>query len=330
MNTLRASGATSESMLTTLTPFCGGLLERRGDRVRVVAGDDDRVRLLLDGGVDERDLRRGAGVGRAEMRFEPPSSFIASSTPECSNSSYGLPSCFGIETVLRPCLELGARDRRRSTSRTALRRAARRRSSSFVSPQAATASTRPARARRTAHAARGRASTSWTLLRVLDVERRRRASVTRRARFGPSTEPTRRAPVTIWIQYDEMDSLSSSAFWMPPSSSSARMTPTIVPRPPKIETPPSSTAVIAVSSKPWPTFAAAVELRSVMTMPASAATAPETHEEDQLDPLDAQAGEVRRLLVGADRVDRAPERRRVQHHAEGDGEDRRTARSCSG
>ena len=45
------------------------------------------------------------------------------------------------------------------------------------------------------------------------------------------------------------------------------MTPTIVPRPPKIDTPPSSTAVIAVSSKPWPTFAAAVELRSEITMP---------------------------------------------------------------
>ena len=44
-----------------------------------------------------------ASVG-PEMRFEPPSSFSASSTPECSNSSYGLPSCFGIETVLRPFL----------------------------------------------------------------------------------------------------------------------------------------------------------------------------------------------------------------------------------
>ena len=53
------------------------------------------------------------------------------------------------------------------------------------------------------------------------------------------------------------------------------MTPTIVPRPPKIETPPSSTAVIAVSSKPMPTFAAAVELRSEITMPASAATVPD-------------------------------------------------------
>ena len=53
------------------------------------------------------------------------------------------------------------------------------------------------------------------------------------------------------------------------------MTPTIVPRPPKIETPPSSTAVIAVNSKPMPTLAAAVELRSEITMPASAATVPD-------------------------------------------------------
>ena len=83
-------------------------------------------------------------------------------------------------------------------------------------------------------------------------------------------------PVTIWIQYDEIDSLSVSAFWIPPSRSSARITPPIVPRPPKIETPPSSTAVTAVSSKPWPTLRRAVELRSEMTTPASAATAPES------------------------------------------------------
>ena len=84
---------------------------------------------------------------------------------------------------------------------------------------------------------------------VMDVTRRR-ASATRRATLGPRTEPTSRAPVTIWIQYDEIDSLSSIAFWMPPSRNSARMTPAIVPRPPKIETPPSSTAVTAVSSNP--------------------------------------------------------------------------------
>src|SRR3954452_6753924 len=42
-----------------------------------------------------------ASVGPVIL-FEPPSSFMASSMPECSNSSYGLPSCLGIETVLRP------------------------------------------------------------------------------------------------------------------------------------------------------------------------------------------------------------------------------------
>ena len=34
--------------------------------------------------------------------------------------------------------------------------------------------------------------------------------------------------------------------------------------------------MIAVSSKPWPTLAAAVELRSEMTMPASAAIVPDS------------------------------------------------------
>ena len=70
-----------------------------------------------------------------------------------------------------------------------------------------------------------------------------------------------------------------------------------------------------VSSKPWPTFAAAVELRSEMTTPASAGDRARQREQDQLDALDAQAREVRRLLVGADREDRAAERRRVQQHA---------------
>ena len=54
------------------------------------------------------------------------------------------------------------------------------------------------------------------------------------------------------------------------------MTPTIVPRPPKIDTPPSRTAVIAVNSKPMPTLAAAVELRREITIPASAATVPDS------------------------------------------------------
>ena len=40
------------------------------------------------------------------------------------------------------------------------------------------------------------------------------------------------------------------------------------------------------------------------------------HEEPELDPLDAHAGEVRGLLVGAHREDRAPDPGAVQHDAE--------------
>src|SRR3954469_14443882 len=47
-----------------LDPSLRGLLERRGDGVRVVAGADDRVRLLLGDRVDDGHLRGRAGVRR--------------------------------------------------------------------------------------------------------------------------------------------------------------------------------------------------------------------------------------------------------------------------
>ena len=288
--------------------------------------------LYCDGGVDDRDLRRRAGVGRARDAVRAAELLSASSTPECSNSSYGLPSCFGIETVLRPVL-IWRWDRRcRSDVSTMPLADELSAASSLVSHRRRARAARPAGER---GEQRTRACADVIELQDppqgVDVERRRRASATRRARFGPSTEPTRRSPVTIWIQYDEIDSLSSSAFWMPPSSSSARMTP-------------DDRAAAAEdrdaaeqhrgdrrsARSPGRRSRRAVELRSVMTMPASAATAPETREQDQLDPLDAQARRSTRLLVGPDRVDRAPERRRVQQHAEADGEHRRTAPSCWG
>src|SRR3954453_7690104 len=49
----------------------GRLLERRGDGVGVVAGDDDRVGLLLHRRVDDRDLRGRTGVGRARDAVGP-------------------------------------------------------------------------------------------------------------------------------------------------------------------------------------------------------------------------------------------------------------------
>ncbi len=67
MKMSRQSLAASESKVTTLILAAAGLVERRADRVRVVRGDDDDVLLLLDQRVDVADLRRGAGVVRADL-----------------------------------------------------------------------------------------------------------------------------------------------------------------------------------------------------------------------------------------------------------------------
>ena len=203
----------------------------------------------------------------------------------------------------------------------------------MVSPQAASDETPPAAASATSSAPRGDADVSDFMEASSCCGRGRVARAPRDARGrgwdrGPSRSSS--APVTIWIQYDEMDSLSSSAFWMPPSRNRARTTPAIVPRPPKIETPPSSTAVTAVSSKPWPTLAARRRVAQRDDDAGQRGDHARQDEQDQLDPLDAQAGEARRLLVGADREDRAAERRRVQQHARRRRRARRTARSCSG
>ena len=87
MNTLRASGRDVRVHRDDLDPALGGLLEGRRDGVRVVAGDDDRVRLLLDDRVDERHLRRRAGVGRALDAVAAAELLQRLVTPECSNSS---------------------------------------------------------------------------------------------------------------------------------------------------------------------------------------------------------------------------------------------------
>src|SRR3954454_7295921 len=276
-----------------LDPPLSGLLERGRHGVRVVAGDDDRGRLLLRDRVDERHLRRRAGVGRA---------LDAVAAAELLQR---LGDAGVLELLVRVAELLGDRDRlealgdrrvgidagiagrglaaraagaARARAGVVLRLAARggeegQRGDHHGCQQ-------PAIGGRRGHAFSSCGGFRCAAERDGHTPRCRdecaRAARARVTRLGPSTEPMSRAPVTIWIQYDEIDSLSSSAFWMPPSRSRARMTPPIVPRPPKIDTPPSSTAVTTVSSKPTPTLAAAVELRSEMTTPASAATAPES------------------------------------------------------
>src|SRR5215216_5429136 len=103
-NTLRASAATSESMPTTLMPRCAACLSAGATAsgslpaMMIASGFCWTAALMIE--ICDDAL---ASVGPVIL-LEPPSSFSASSTPECSNSSYGLPSCLGIETVFRPCL----------------------------------------------------------------------------------------------------------------------------------------------------------------------------------------------------------------------------------
>ena len=110
------------------------------------------------------------------------------------------------------------------------------------------------------------------------------------------------------------------AVWRQPRTATARTTPTIVPRPPKIETPPSRTAVTTKSSMP---DARVVAGRREPERPEHAgepADHPGEDEEPELDPLDADAGVEGCLLVRADREDRAPQRRCVEDDPEDDGE----------
>jgi hypothetical protein len=104
MKTLRASGATSESMPTIFTPRCAACLSAGATALgslpamMIALGFCCTAALMIGIWVDAP-----ASVGPV-IRFEPPSSLRASSMPECSYSSYGLPSCLGIETVFMPGL----------------------------------------------------------------------------------------------------------------------------------------------------------------------------------------------------------------------------------
>jgi hypothetical protein len=104
MNTVRASGATSESMATTFTPRVAACLSAGATALGSLP-----AMMRASGFCWTTELMSGtcedapASVGPT-MRSLPPSSVSAFWTPPCSISSYGFPSCLGIETVFRPFL----------------------------------------------------------------------------------------------------------------------------------------------------------------------------------------------------------------------------------
>src|SRR3979490_562435 len=87
--------------------------------------------------------------------------------------------------------------------------------------------------------------------------------------------------------------------------------------------PPSSTIVTTKSSIPTPESYRAVRCRCKPKRPQHAgesAQRPGEDEQPELDLLDANAREECRLLTGADREERAPERRRMENDGEDDRE----------
>src|SRR5205823_8170852 len=107
--------------------------------------------------------------------------------------------------------------------------------------------------------------------------RRRSTSRARRTKdepFGISTESRSSVPVTTpvacWLKF-----VRKSAFWSPANTAMPSTTPTIVPRPPKIETPPRRTTVTTLSSSPRPLSWTAVDSLNVYSTPANEQTTPE-------------------------------------------------------
>src|SRR3954463_179471 len=183
-----------------LHPLLRRLLERGGDRVGVVAGDDDRVRLLLDRRVDDRDLGRRAGVGRAGDPVRAAELLQRLVDAGVLELLIGVPELLRDRDGLHPLLDRGVRI---DLAARRGRRGAARRALVALGLAAGGEDERGrqqgehredhARGARTCGHGYGPSSGRWD-------DRRRRASVTRRTTLGPSTETTRSVPVTIWIQ----------------------------------------------------------------------------------------------------------------------------------
>ena len=103
-----------------------------------------------------------------------------------------------------------------------------------------------------------------------------------------------------------------------PRTATARTTPTIVPRPPKIEIAAEQDDRDDEQLQPDARVVAGGGEPERPEDAGEPAQQPGEDEEPELDPLDADAREERRLLTGADREDRPTERRRVQDDAEDD------------
>ena len=122
----------------------------------------------------------------------------------------------------------------------------------------------------------------------------------------------------LWTSTDTL--ARRSAFCMTATTRTASTTPGIVPDPPKMLTPPSSTTVTTVRVMPWPASARALDSRDGQDDAGERGDQAGQHEQADLDAGDADAGEPGRAGVLADGVDLPADPRPVEDDAEDDGQ----------
>ena len=134
--------------------------------------------------------------------------------------------------------------------------------------------------------------------------RLRRALVRRTVIVWSSVIATRsRKPQIAWSQNGEMPS-TYSAELIVESSSAPSAAPMTLPLPPKIATPPTTTAAYGWSSKPVPAVESIVPYWAAHSTPAMPAMRAADRERGEHAPADRDAGQACRLRVGPDRVSR--------------------------
>ncbi len=142
----------------------------------------------------------------------------------------------------------------------------------------------------------------------------------RATRFGISTDDSNKPPVTmVSVSLDTSESVN--ALRNTPMISNDNSTPIIDPRPPKMLTPPNSTAAITDSSKPSPLSPARAREAQRVDHARERAHRAGQHEELELRARHVDAGKLRGNRIRADRVEAASERRGLQQHRENNGAD---------
>ena len=309
VNAPASSGTQQAEQFASHSPVVIALVVERAGRLQVE--DHDRRLRRLHGG---QHLRRGR-VGRRVEQHQL-------DRPAASSVARLARALGRVDEAGRD--DVGAELRRASPRARA------------GSPRAARAAPRTAASRRRGRSRRRRPAASSASSSAAASSRRRRARALRSLRRAAPVEIARRSARPRSRSAGRRRRCSGPAPRSGRASSTsagsrgsptASTTPMIVPRPPKIEMPPSSTIVTTSSSCPTPGVVAGRGEPERPEDPREAAQHAGEHEEPELDPLARGCPAKNAASCPAPiAIDRPPERRRVQDDAEDDREDREEER----